>query len=176
MSALWTPNTRASGFLVDAKGLIATNQRVIGTATSVEVQLTPAVKVAARVLAADSVRDVAILRIDPKAARVGATRAAGMRPGGQPLVEGQRMFTIGAPLREQKGLTSGTVGVSRRRCSCPDLALTSGSAGGPVFTAGGIIVGITSIVEAGTMKAAAGTPGLSASTMPAKSSHLRRRR
>ena len=46
------PPTRRDS-LIDAKGLIATNQRVIGTATSVEVQLTPAVKVAASVLAAD---------------------------------------------------------------------------------------------------------------------------
>src|SRR4029077_9340795 len=44
--ALWTPSTRASGFLIDAKGLIATSQRVIGTATSVEVQLSRDVKVA----------------------------------------------------------------------------------------------------------------------------------
>ena len=64
--ALWTPTTHASGFLIDAKGLIATNQRVIGTATSVEVQLSPAVKVAASVLAADPARDVAVLWIDPK--------------------------------------------------------------------------------------------------------------
>jgi S1-C subfamily serine protease len=63
--ALWTPSAHASGFVIDAKGLILTNQRVIGTATSVEVQLSPAVKVAASVLAADQGRDVAILRIDP---------------------------------------------------------------------------------------------------------------
>ena len=66
--ALWTPTTHASGFLIDANGLIATNQRVIGTATSVEVQLSPVVKVAASVLAADPVRDVAVLWIDPKVA------------------------------------------------------------------------------------------------------------
>jgi len=65
--ALWTPTTHASGFLIDAKGLIATSQRAIGSATSVEVQITPELKVAARVLAADSVRDVAVLWIDPKA-------------------------------------------------------------------------------------------------------------
>src|SRR6266511_3964319 len=59
--ALWTPATHASGFVIDAKGLIATNQRVIGTATSVEVQLTTALKVAASVLMADPVRDVAVL-------------------------------------------------------------------------------------------------------------------
>ncbi len=65
--ALWTPTARASGFLIDAKGLLATNQRVVGTATSVEVQLTPTAKVVANVLVADPVRDVAILRIDPAA-------------------------------------------------------------------------------------------------------------
>ena len=54
--------------MIDANGLVATNQRVIGTATSVEVQLTPSVKVAASVLAADPARDVAVLWIDPKVA------------------------------------------------------------------------------------------------------------
>src|SRR5262245_48381184 len=52
--ALWTADTRASGFVIDSKGLVATNQQVIGTATSVEVQLSPSVKVAGRVLASDS--------------------------------------------------------------------------------------------------------------------------
>src|SRR5213596_1410858 len=51
--ALWMSDTHASGFVVDAKGLIATNQRVIGAATSVEVQLTAALKVKARVLTTD---------------------------------------------------------------------------------------------------------------------------
>ena len=40
---LWTPALRASGFVIDAKGLVATNQRVVGSATSVEVQLSPTV-------------------------------------------------------------------------------------------------------------------------------------
>ena len=53
--AIWTPSTHASGFLIDGKGLIATNQRAIGslsvdTTAIVEVQLSPDVKVAARVL------------------------------------------------------------------------------------------------------------------------------
>src|SRR5947207_778975 len=136
--ALWTPSTHASGFLIDAKGLIATNQRVIGTATAVEVQLSPAVKVAASVLAADPVRDVAVLRIDPKVAAsvrpvpLGCAQAA--KP---PVVEGQELFTIGAPLREQKDMTSGTVSQVEPHSIVSDFRLASGSAGGPVFTAGG---------------------------------------
>src|SRR5688572_29411598 len=41
---LWTPTAHASGFLVDAAGLIATSQRVIGDATSVEVQISRSIK------------------------------------------------------------------------------------------------------------------------------------
>jgi S1-C subfamily serine protease len=146
--ALWTPKTRASGFVVDAKGLIATNQRVIGTVTSVEVQLTPALKVAARVLAADSARDVAVLWIDPKVAAsvrpvpLGCAQAA--KP---PVVDGQEIFTIGAPLREQKGITSGTVSRVEPHAIASDLLLAPGSSGGPVFAAGGGVVGITSAVD-----------------------------
>src|SRR6267142_3179352 len=38
--ALWTPTQHASGFVVDPRGLIVTNQHVVGTATSAEAQLT----------------------------------------------------------------------------------------------------------------------------------------
>jgi S1-C subfamily serine protease len=146
--ALWTPSTRASGFLIDGKGLIATNQRVVGTATSVEVQLSPDLKVAASVLAADQVRDVAVLWIDPRVVAsvkplpLGCAQAA--KP---PVVDGQELFTIGAPLREQKGMTSGTVSRVEPHSIASDFRLASGSAGGPVFTAGGGVVGITSIVD-----------------------------
>ena len=145
---LWTPSAHASGFLIDAKGLIVTNQRVIGTATSVEVQLSPDVKVAASVLAADPVRDVAVLWIDPRVAAslrsvpLGCAQAA--KP---PVVDGQELFTIGAPLREPKGMTSGTVSRVEPHAIVADFRLASGSAGGPVFNSGGGVVGITSVVD-----------------------------
>jgi S1-C subfamily serine protease len=146
--ALWTPTAHASGFVVDARGFIATNQRAVGTATSVEVQLTPAVKVAASVLAADPLLDVAVLWIDP-------TIAASVRPlplgcaqaAKPPVADGQEIFTVGAPLREQKGLTSGTVSRVEAHAIVSDLVLATGSAGGPVFTARGGVVGITSFVD-----------------------------
>ena len=150
--ALWTPTTHASGFVIDARGLIATNQRVIGTATSVEVQITPAVKVAASVVAADPQRDVAILWIDPKiVASVRPVRLmcapapAPSVPAKPPVEVGQEIFTIGVSLRQQKGVTSGTVRSVEAHAIGSDLDPETGSAGGPVFVAGGGVVGITSV-------------------------------
>ena len=146
--AVWSPTARASGFLIDARGLVATNQQVVGAATSVEVQLTASVKVRSRVLVADPVRDVAILWMDPRAAAsilpvplecADAAKAS--------VADGQEVFTIGAPVREQKGMTSGTVGGVGPHRLDSDLMLARGSAGGPVFTAGGTVAGITSVPD-----------------------------
>src|SRR5262249_43057519 len=105
---LWTPTTRASGFVVDSKGLVATNQRVIGASTSAEVQITPTVKVAATVLASDAQRDVAVLWIDPKAIAsvkpvpLGCGQAQGPTGAGP-----QGIFTIRAAVGRVKGNTAG---------------------------------------------------------------------
>ena len=66
--SIWTPESRASGYVVDAAGLVVTTEQAIGKASAVDVQLTPSVKVAARVLVADHTRDVAVLWIDSAAA------------------------------------------------------------------------------------------------------------
>ncbi len=143
---IWTPSTHASGFLVDARGLVVTNQRGIGTATSAEVQLTRERKVAARVLAADAARDVAVLRIDP-------TAVADVRPvplvctsSEKPPDEGADIFTIGEPLRGEKDMTSGVVRDVKPKEIVTDFVLPSGSAGGPVFSAAGAVVGLTSFI------------------------------
>ena len=145
---LWTPTTRATGFVVNALGLIATNNRGIGGATSVEVQLTPSIKVAGSVIAADAARDVAIVWIDPQA-------IASVRPVPMPCAEatkptisrGQEIFAIGAPFRRQKGMTPGTAGTAHQHVIASDLLIARGGAGGPVFSASGTLVGITSIAQ-----------------------------
>jgi hypothetical protein len=146
--ALWTPTTRASGFVIDSRGLIATNQRVLGTATSVEVQLTPAVKVAASVLAADPVRDVAVLQVDAKS--IASVRPVPMpcrQPETTPLVEGEEIFTIGVGTSQQGRMTSATASRMDQHGIVADFILARGDAGGPVFTASGDLLGITSIVD-----------------------------
>ena len=125
-----------------------TSQRVIGSASAVEVQLTPSVKVAARVLVADRVRDVAVLWIDPAA--IASVRpvpldcADGSQP---PFADGQRVVAIGAPLRGQKEMSLGEVIRVEPHASVADFRLAPGSIGGPVFSTGGSVVGLSSIVD-----------------------------
>jgi S1-C subfamily serine protease len=146
VAAMWTAERRGSGFVFDARGLVATNQRLIGSATTAEVQFTPTLKVAGRVLTADSVRDVAVLWIDPTVAASVRSVPLGCAQQAKPSIAGgQEIFAISAPLREQKGMTSATVSRVEPHSIASDLTLATGSTGGPVFAAAGAVIGITSI-------------------------------
>jgi len=145
--AVWTPAVRASGFVIDAKGLIATNQHVIGNASSVEVQFTPATKVTARVLAADAAKDVAILQVNASAlASIRPVTLACAQPM-KPFVANQKIFTIGNPLGEDKDLTSGSVNRVDQHGAVSDFRLDLDDTGGPVFAPDGSLVGITSFMD-----------------------------
>ena len=143
---VWTPTAHASGFLIDAAGLIATNQRVVGTASAVEVQLTPQEKVMARVLVADPERDVAIVWIDPAVVSALRPIPVACPPAATPRVAVKdELFTIGTPLRGDKSFLSAPAGRVERRSLVADWRLQAGSSGGPVFNAAGELVGLTSI-------------------------------
>ena len=144
---LWTPTARASGFLIGADGLLATNQRSIDTAKTIEVQVTPAIKVPGTVLLADGARDVAVLRIDPTVAASVPPLPLVCTPAKQPhVVSGQKMFTVDAPLHRQKGLISATARRVGAHVIESDFYLSTGSVGSPVFTVDGV-VGLTSVAE-----------------------------
>ncbi len=143
---VWTPTAHGSGFLVDAAGLIATSQRVIGDATSVEVQVSRSIKVAGIVLEADPQRDIAIVRIDPSAMASIKPVPLGCPGGSAPtLKREQEIFTLAAPLRQNKGWTPGIVSRTDARSIATELSLATGGEGGPVFTASGDLVGITTL-------------------------------
>ena len=140
---IWGETAHGSGFLIDAKGLIATNQRNVGSAAAAEVQLAPAVKVTARVVASSAAKNVAILWIDPAvAASVRPVRLRYAQDG--PAAAGQKIFTIGSQLFQAKYVTSGTVSTVGAHAIESDLDIDRGSSGGPVFTAAGDVIGITS--------------------------------
>ena len=145
---LWTPTAHGSGFLVDAAGLIATSQRVIGDATSVEVQISRSMKVAGTVLEADPKRDIAIVGINPSVMATMIPVPLGCpRDSAPPVAREQEIFTLAAPLRQQKDWAPGAVTRTDARYIAADLSLATGGEGGPVFTASGDIVGITTLPD-----------------------------
>ena len=146
--AVWTPYTQASGFVVDAAGLVMTSQRAIGNAKTADVQLSSSVKVSASLLVSDPARDVAVLRIDPQAIASVQPVPLGCSQTARPqVVDRQEMFTIGVPLLQAKGLSSGTINRIEQDAIASDFILAAGTLGGPVFTADGSVIGLTSVIE-----------------------------
>ncbi len=145
---LWMPARHATGFLVDARGLIATNQRVVGAETMVAVQLSPLLKVAGSVIAAEPGRDVAILRIDPAA--IGSVTPLSLGCGTTASAEpqkGQKVFAIDTPMLMPKATSPGVLVRIGPHVLETDLDLESATAGGPAFAADGTLLGLTSIVD-----------------------------
>jgi S1-C subfamily serine protease len=142
--ALWMPTRHASGFVVDARGLIVTNQRVVGTATSAEAQLTPDINVKATVIVSDPSRDVAILWVNPSVIASLQPLPLGCGQTRPPVTNGQEVYAVGAEMTGHNRLTPGTVTGVGPRLLLSDLALARASTGGPVFTAGGLI-GFTTV-------------------------------
>lgn len=146
VAGIWTATTHASASLVNVNGLLVTSQRLIGDATAVEVQLTPAVKVHGVVLAADAARDVAVVRIDPATAALVRPVPFGCdAPPASTLRVGQAIVALEVPLRRARGATSGAVTRISGTGIESDLVPESGGAGGPVFSTTGAPLGIVSI-------------------------------
>lgn len=152
IAEIWTPTAHATGFVIDARGLIATYDRTIGDATDVEVEFGgPApvaadrVKVAGRVVASDRTQGVTIIWIHPGAVAsrppIAPTCPA---PGAEALVtHDEKVVALIAPMLELKSAVMGSVIRPEAQSFRADWRLDAGSAGGPVFAADGSAIGIT---------------------------------
>jgi hypothetical protein len=145
---VWSPTAHGSGFLADAAGFIVTNQRIVGDATTVEVQLSRSVKVAGTVLDTDRQHDMAVVRIEPtvmasiKPVPLGCPRTAPAT-----VARGQEIIAIAAPLRQERGMNWGGVSRVDARLIASDLTLATGGTGGPVFAPSGELAGLTSLPD-----------------------------
>ena len=133
-----------TGFFVDSKGLVLTNQHVVGNSEYLAVQFDQEHKVAARLIAADAQKDVALLWVNmaafPNATNAPLYRTTGAR--GQ-VQEGERVFTIGSPLTLDKIITTGIVSKVETHTIMSDININPGNSGGPLFNGGGQVIGLT---------------------------------
>jgi S1-C subfamily serine protease len=149
---IWTPRIEGRGFLVDARGLILTNQRLIGTAATVEVQFSTSRKVAGRVVASDPNKNVAVIWIDPQAAAPAKPMRLAYSDGDKtPVRARDQVYSIEGRTGEAKNLVSGAVEGLNTHTVTSDVPLDRGSSGAPLFTVSGEVVAITTASDEATV-------------------------
>jgi hypothetical protein len=145
--AIWTDTSHGSGFLIDASGLIAADQQVIGTAASVDVQLSPTVKVRGVVAASDAMRGVALIRINPLIASKAKLLPLECDKATEPLTVGQEITALEAPLRRLRDTRVGAIESVLANFIDTDLVSSESGSGGPVFSQSGRLIGLTTLVR-----------------------------
>jgi len=140
-----------SGFIIDSTGLILTNAHVVYNRQSVRVTLDDDTEVAAEVVGADPIFDVAVLRIPTPSDGTLPTIALG---DSDKVRVGEDVVAIGNPLGLDQTLTRGVVSAINRILSETPLSLLEpliqtdtpinpGNSGGPLLNVCGEAIGIT---------------------------------
>jgi S1-C subfamily serine protease len=145
-----------SGFVVDGRGDILTNNHVIDGARSVTVQFADKKTVKAKVVGTDPSTDLALLNVDPEGLAL-TTLPLG---SSKDVQVGDPTIAIGNPFGLDRTLTTGVVSALQREIHAPngwairdviqtDAAINPGNSGGPLIDAAGHVIGINSQIETG---------------------------
>jgi|ETNmetMinimDraft_35_1059890.scaffolds.fasta_scaffold16734_2 V8-like Glu-specific endopeptidase len=140
-----------SGFLIDDRGLILTNDHVIGDnpGKNLSVQFNEYIKVRAKVIARDGRKDLAILGINPEL----VINQFGERPlnlnalnlavkSDTMIFVGERVVAIGSPLNQTKILTTGIISKLEDNTIIHDVNINPGNSGGPLINMNGDVIGV----------------------------------
>ncbi len=143
-----------SGFVIGADGVILTNAHVVEGADTVNVTLRDGRSYQGRVLGADKVTDVAVVKIEATALPVAAIGNS------DKLLSGEWAIAIGNPLGLDNSVTAGIISATGRSSSDvgvpdkrigfiqTDAAINPGNSGGPLLNASGEVIGMnTAIIQ-----------------------------
>ncbi len=138
-----------SGFVIDAKGVIVTNNHVIENADEIEVTFPDGTSYTATLIGRDPDTDIALLRIDPAeplpAVKFGNSDTA---------LVGDWVIAIGNPFGFGGSVSAGIVSARNRDINAgnydefiqTDAAINSGNSGGPLFNLKGEVVGVNTAI------------------------------
>ena len=142
-----------SGFVIDPRGYVLTNNHVIEGAQSIEVTLGNRSRYPAKLVGADPRSDIALVKIDPKGTALSALPLG----DSESLQVGQKVYAIGNPFGFSSTLTTGVVSALGRTVQTSDnsaidqaiqtdAAINRGNSGGPLLDSRGEVIGINSAI------------------------------
>ncbi len=142
-----------SGFLIDDKGHIVTNNHVVEDARSLEVTLADGSKVPARLVGRDPSNDLAVIKIDVPREKLHIVRLGDSAE----LQIGQMAIAIGNPFGLDRTVTRGVIsslgrtlraenGREIRGIIQTDAAINPGNSGGPLLNSRGEVIGINTAI------------------------------
>ena len=139
-----------SGFIIDAAGIVVTNNHVIENADEISVILANDESFDAEVIGRDAKTDIAVLRIDP-----GDTSLTAVSFGdSDSLRVGDWVIAIGNPFGLGGTVTAGIVSARGRDIGSgpyddyiqTDASINRGNSGGPLFNLDGEVIGINTAI------------------------------
>jgi serine protease Do len=142
-------NSLGSGFIIDASGIVVTNNHVIADADEITVILNDGTRIKAELLGKDQKTDLAVLKIKSdktlKAVHFGSSDS---------LRLGEWVIAIGNPFSLGGSVTAGIVSARNRDINSgpydnyiqTDAAINRGNSGGPLFNLNGEVVGINTAI------------------------------
>src|SRR5438445_1449203 len=142
-----------SGFVIDTKGYILTNNHVVEGAQTIEVVLGDQSRYPAKVVGADPRNDVALIKIEPRKKPLVALSLG----DSSSIQVGQKVLAIGNPFGFQSTLTTGVISALGRTVQTSqttfidqaiqtDAAINRGNSGGPLINSRGEVIGINSAI------------------------------
>ncbi|HYE66594.1 MAG TPA: Do family serine endopeptidase [Pyrinomonadaceae bacterium] len=143
-----------SGFIVDPKGFILTNQHVIQGATRITVRLQSGEQYRGRVVGVDEETDVAVVKVDA------SKELPTVRLGDSNSVQvGDWVLAIGSPFGLDQTVTAGIISTKERQTPYftsfqqflqTDAAINRGNSGGPLVNMHGEVIGVNSQIATST--------------------------
>lgn len=137
-----------SGFVIDASGIIVTNEHVIRGAEEISVILQNGTRMRAELLGDDAYIDVAVLRVQPSTPLPVVKFADSDK-----IRVGEPVMAIGNPSGLGGTVTAGIVSAKNRDIRTSpfdnfiqtDAAINRGNSGGPLFNMAGDVIGINTL-------------------------------
>jgi S1-C subfamily serine protease len=143
---------QGSGFIIDKRGYILTNNHVVENAQKIIVTLSDGQKLSATLVGRDAISDIAVIKIGEESVEDVANLGDSDR-----LKVGQKAIAIGNPFGLGHTLTTGIVSALNRSIITEgnvqidnliqtDTAINPGNSGGPLLNSSGEVIGINTVI------------------------------